>query len=178
MGVKVVLVAGARPNFMKIAPIMAAASQEPRITPFLVHTGQHYDERMSRLFFEELAIPRPDVDLEVGSGSHAAQTAEIIRRFEPVCLEQRPDVVAVVGDVNSTIACALVAAKLGIKVAHVEAGLRSFDRTMPEEINRILTDRISDLLFTTEPSADPRSISISDRQEARSPLALGLPVLW
>jgi UDP-N-acetylglucosamine 2-epimerase (non-hydrolysing) len=154
MGVKVILVAGARPNFMKIAPIMAAAAGDPRIVPFLVHTGQHYDERMSRLFFEELAIPRPDVDLEVGSGSHAAQTAEIIRRFEPVCLEQRPDIVAVVGDVNSTIACALVAAKLGIRVAHVEAGLRSFDRTMPEEINRILTDRISDLLFTTEPSAD------------------------
>ena len=152
--VKIVLVAGARPNFMKIAPIMAAAAGEPRVVPFLVHTGQHYDERMSRLFFEELAIPRPDVDLEVGSGSHAAQTAEIIRRFEPVCVEQRPDIVAVVGDVNSTIACALVAVKLGIRVAHVEAGLRSFDRTMPEEINRILTDRISDLLFTTEPSAD------------------------
>jgi len=154
MGVKVVLVAGARPNFMKIAPIMAAAGEDPRIAPFLVHTGQHYDERMSRLFFEELAIPRPDVDLEVGSGSHAAQTAEIIRRFEPVCLEQRPDIVAVVGDVNSTIACALVAAKLGIRVAHVEAGLRSFDRAMPEEINRVLTDRISDLLFTTEPAAE------------------------
>ncbi|MGD2063045.1 MAG: UDP-N-acetylglucosamine 2-epimerase (non-hydrolyzing) [Nitrospirota bacterium] len=151
--VKIVLVAGARPNFMKIAPIMAAAAREPRIETFLVHTGQHYDERMSRLFFEELAIPRPDVDLEVGSASHAVQTAEIIRRFEPVCLEKRPDAVVVVGDVNSTIACALVAAKLGIKVAHVEAGLRSFDRAMPEEINRILTDRISDLLFTTEASA-------------------------
>ena len=152
--IKIVLVAGARPNFMKIAPIMAASSGDSRIEPCLVHTGQHYDERMSQLFFEELAIPRPDVDLEVGSASHAAQTAEIIRRFEPICLERRPDVVVVVGDVNSTIACALVAAKLGIKIAHVEAGLRSFDRTMPEEINRILTDRISDLLFTTEASAN------------------------
>jgi UDP-N-acetylglucosamine 2-epimerase (non-hydrolysing) len=152
--VRVVLVAGARPNFMKIAPIMAAVEGDPRIDALLVHTGQHYDERMSRLFFEELAIPRPDVDLEVGSASHAVQTAEIIRRFEPVCLAKRPAVVVVVGDVNSTIACALVAAKLGIKIAHVEAGLRSFDRAMPEEINRILTDRISDLLFTTEPSAN------------------------
>jgi UDP-N-acetylglucosamine 2-epimerase (non-hydrolysing) len=148
------LVAGARPNFMKIAPIMAAGEGDPRIEPILVHTGQHYDERMSRLFFEELGIPRPDVDLEVGSASHAIQTAEIIRRFERVCLEHRPAVVVVVGDVNSTIACALVAAKLGIKIAHVEAGLRSFDRTMPEEINRVLTDRISDLLFTTEASAN------------------------
>jgi len=127
---------------------------DPRVEPYLVHTGQHYDQRMSKLFFEELGIPKPDVDLGVGSGSHAAQTAETIKRFEPVCIEQRPDWVVVVGDVNSTIACALVATKLGVRVAHVEAGLRSFDRTMPEEINRVLTDRISDLLFTTEPSAN------------------------
>ncbi len=154
MAKRIILVAGARPNFMKIAPIMAAMDGDTRLSPFLVHTGQHYDERMSRLFFEELGIPRPDIDLGVGSGSHAVQTAEVIRRFEPVCLEQRPDWVVVVGDVNSTIACALVATKLGVGVAHVEAGLRSFDRTMPEEINRVLTDRISDLLFTTEPSAN------------------------
>jgi UDP-N-acetylglucosamine 2-epimerase (non-hydrolysing) len=122
------------------------------IEPYLVHTGQHYDEKMSRLFFEELRIPRPDIDLGVGSGSHAVQTAEVMRRFEPVVLQQRPDVVLVVGDVNSTIACALTAVKLGVPVAHVEAGLRSFDRTMPEEINRILTDAISRWLFVTEPS--------------------------
>ncbi|RMF83285.1 MAG: UDP-N-acetyl glucosamine 2-epimerase, partial [Nitrospirae bacterium] len=154
MAKRILLVAGARPNFMKIAPIMAAMAGRPELAPYLVHTGQHYDHRMSHLFFEQLGIPRPDVDLGVGSGSHAQQTAEVIRRFEPVCLEQRPDWVVVVGDVNSTIACALVAVKLGIGVAHVEAGLRSFDRTMPEEINRVLTDRISDLLFTTEPSAN------------------------
>ncbi|HBB40948.1 MAG TPA: UDP-N-acetylglucosamine 2-epimerase (non-hydrolyzing), partial [Proteobacteria bacterium] len=154
MAIKVVLVAGARPNFMKIAPIMAAMAGDARLSPYLVHTGQHYDQRMSKLFFEELEIPKPDIDLGVGSGSHAQQTAETIKRFEPVCLAQRPAWVVVVGDVNSTIACALVATKLGIRVAHVEAGLRSFDRTMPEEINRVLTDRISDLLFTTEPSAN------------------------
>src|SRR6476620_5764787 len=115
-------------------------------------TGRHYDERMSRLFFEELKIPRPDVDLGVGSGSHASQTAEVMKRFEPVVLDQRPDAVVVVGDVNSTIACALTAIKLGVPAAHVEAGLRSFDRTMPEEINRILTDAISRWLFVTEAS--------------------------
>src|SRR5439155_16823246 len=114
--------------------------------------GQHYDEKMSRLFFEQLGIPRPDVDLGVGSGSHAVQTAEVMKRFEPVVLEQRPDAVLVVGDVNSTIACALTAVKLGVPVAHVEAGLRSFDRTMPEEINRVLTDAISRWLFVSEPS--------------------------
>ncbi len=154
MAIKVILVAGARPNFMKIAPIMATMANEVRVEPYLVHTGQHYDQRMSKLFFEELGIPKPDIDLGVGSGSHAVQTAETIRRFEPVCVDQRPDWVVVVGDVNSTIACALVATKLGVRVAHVEAGLRSFDRTMPEEINRVLTDRISDLLFTTEPSGN------------------------
>src|SRR5438067_5685197 len=137
---------------MKIAPIMWEVARRTGIDAYLVHTGQHYDERMSKLFFEQLGIPRPDVDLGVGSGSHASQTAEVMKQFEPVVLEQRPDAVVVVGDVNSTIACALVAVKLGVPVAHVEAGLRSFDRTMPEEINRILTDAISRWLFVTEPS--------------------------
>ncbi len=149
---KLAVVAGARPNFMKIAPLMWEIERRTEIEAYLVHTGQHYDERMSRLFFEELGIPRPDVDLGVGSASHAVQTAEVMRRFEPVVLEQRPDAVVVVGDVNSTIACALTAVKLGVPVAHVEAGLRSFDRTMPEEINRVLTDAISQWLFVTEPS--------------------------
>ncbi|MFO0891129.1 MAG: UDP-N-acetylglucosamine 2-epimerase (non-hydrolyzing) [Isosphaeraceae bacterium] len=149
---KLTIVAGARPNFMKVAPIMWEISKRDHVDAFLVHTGQHYDQRMSRLFFEELKIPQPDIDLGVGSGSHAAQTAEVMRRFEPVLLEQRPDAVVVVGDVNSTLACALTAVKEGVPVAHVEAGLRSFDRTMPEEINRILTDSISHWLFVTEPS--------------------------
>jgi len=149
---RVVCVCGARPNFMKIAPLVDALHRISGVTTTLVHTGQHYDEKMSRLFFDDLGIPKPQVNLEVGSCSHAVQTAEIMKRFEPVCLELRPDWVAVVGDVNSTIACALVSSKLGIKVAHVEAGLRSFDRSMPEEINRLLTDAISDLLFVTEPS--------------------------
>ncbi len=149
---KIIAVAGARPNFMKIAPLMWEISRRTDIGAYLVHTGQHYDERMSKLFFQELKIPRPDVDLGVGSASHAVQTAEVMKRFEPVVLEQRPDAVVVVGDVNSTIACALTAVKLGVPVAHVEAGLRSFDRTMPEEINRILTDAISKWLFVTEPS--------------------------
>ncbi len=137
---------------MKIAPLMRAYAAYEQIEPLLVHTGQHYDANMSELFFRQLGIPEPDINLEVGSASHAAQTAEIMKRFEPVVLEQRPDWVVVVGDVNSTIACALVAVKLGVRVAHVEAGLRSFDRTMPEEINRLLTDAISDLLFASEPS--------------------------
>jgi UDP-N-acetylglucosamine 2-epimerase (non-hydrolysing) len=149
---KLIAVAGARPNFMKIAPLMWEIDRRAGVEAYLVHTGQHYDERMSRLFFEELEIPRPDVDLGVGSGSHAVQTAEVMKKFEPVVLEQKPDAVVVVGDVNSTIACALTAVKLGVPVAHVEAGLRSFDRTMPEEINRILTDAISRWLFVTEPS--------------------------
>ena len=149
---KIVLVAGARPNFMKIAPLMDAIKNHPYIHPVLVHTGQHYDEKMSGLFFHELGIPRPDVNLEVGSGSHAVQTAEVMMRFEPVLLDHKPDYVLVVGDVNSTIACGLVAVKLGVGLIHVEAGLRSFDRTMPEEINRILTDGISDLLFCSEQS--------------------------
>jgi UDP-N-acetylglucosamine 2-epimerase (non-hydrolysing) len=149
---RIIAVAGARPNFMKIAPLMWEVGRRSDVEAFLVHTGQHYDERMSKLFFEELKIPRPDVDLGVGSGSHAAQTAEVMKRFEPVVIEQRPDVVVVVGDVNSTLACALTAVKLGVPVAHVEAGLRSFDRSMPEEINRVLTDAISHWLFVTEPS--------------------------
>ncbi|MBI5864002.1 MAG: UDP-N-acetylglucosamine 2-epimerase (non-hydrolyzing) [Planctomycetes bacterium] len=149
---KILNICGARPNFMKIAPLMRAFGAHKNITPLLVHTGQHYDKNMSDLFFKQLRIPEPDINLEVGSASHAVQTAEIMRRFEPIVLEQKPDWVLGVGDVNSTIACALVATKLGVRVAHVEAGLRSFDRGMPEEINRVLTDSISDLLFVTEPS--------------------------
>ncbi|MFQ5590252.1 MAG: non-hydrolyzing UDP-N-acetylglucosamine 2-epimerase [Phycisphaerae bacterium] len=149
---KIACVCGARPNFLKIAPIMDALAEEPRVRTLLIHTGQHYDARMSRVFFDELAIPMPEINLEVGSDSHAVQTAEILRRFEPVCLEHRPDWVVVVGDVNSTLACALTAVKLGVKVAHVEAGLRSFDRDMPEEINRVVTDAVSDLLLVTEQS--------------------------
>ena len=155
---KILNVVGARPNFMKIGPIIDAMRERSNdgeeIEQFLVHTGQHYDRQLSALFFEQLGIPAPDINLEVGSGSHAVQTAEIMTRFETVCVEQRPSHVLVVGDVNSTIACALVAAKLGIRIVHVEAGLRSFDRTMPEEINRILTDAIADELFTTEQSAN------------------------
>ncbi len=149
---KLVAVVGARPNFMKIAPLMWELEHRPEIDTCLVHTGQHYDQVMSTLFFDQLRIPRPDINLEVGSGSHAVQTAEVMRRFEPVVREERPDVVVVVGDVNSTLACALTAVKLGFPVAHVEAGLRSFDRSMPEEINRVLTDTISQWLFVTERS--------------------------
>jgi len=137
---------------MKIAPVMRAFEALGGFETLLVHTGQHYDENMSKLFFDELGIPKPEINLEVGSSSHAVQTAEIMKRFEPVVLDFKPDYVLVVGDVNSTIACGLVAVKLGIKLIHVEAGLRSFDRTMPEEINRLLTDSISDLLFVTERS--------------------------
>lgn len=149
---KILCVVGARPNFMKIAPIMAAL-RRTMLDARLVHTGQHYDVAMNQRFFEQLGIPNPDMDLEVGSASHAVQTAEIMKRFEPVVDAEQPVAVLVVGDVNSTIACALVAAKKGVKVVHVEAGLRSFDRTMPEEINRVLTDQLSDLLFTTEREA-------------------------
>ena len=150
--IRIICVCGARPNFMKIAPIMRAFAANGSFEVLLVHTGQHYDKNMSKLFFEELRIPKPDINLEVGSGTHAVQTAEIMKRFEPVVLDFDPQYVLVVGDVNSTIACGLVAAKLGVKLIHVEAGLRSFDRTMPEEINRVLTDSISDLLFVTEQS--------------------------
>jgi UDP-N-acetylglucosamine 2-epimerase (non-hydrolysing) len=145
-------VVGARPNFMKVAPVMAALKERPGIRQTLVHTGQHYEVAMSEIFFRQLGISEPDVNLEVGSATHAAQTARIMERFEPVVLEQRPDIVLVYGDVNSTLAASLVCSKLLIPVGHVEAGLRSFDRTMPEEINRLMTDQIADLLFT--PSAD------------------------
>ena len=152
---KVIHVVGARPNFMKVAPITREVAKYPQeFEQLLVHTGQHYDDNMSKVFFEDLELPQPDIYLGVGSGSHAQQTARIMLAFEPVLLEHKPDWVIVVGDVNSTVACALTAAKLDIKVAHVEAGLRSFDRTMPEEYNRVLTDHIADLLFTTEPSAN------------------------
>ncbi|MFN3594421.1 MAG: non-hydrolyzing UDP-N-acetylglucosamine 2-epimerase [Thiobacillaceae bacterium] len=149
---EVLCVVGARPNFMKIAPIMAAFAAQP-VHARLVHTGQHYDAAMSDSFFEQLGIPRPHVNLEVGSASHAVQTAEIMRAFEPVLDAEAPRAVLVVGDVNSTIACALVAAKKEVPVIHVEAGLRSFDRRMPEEINRVLTDQLSELLFITERGA-------------------------
>jgi UDP-N-acetylglucosamine 2-epimerase (non-hydrolysing) len=150
---KVINVVGARPNFMKVAPIVEAMKRREReFTPLVVHTGQHYDAAMSDAFFRDLDLPQPDVHLGVGSTSHAVQTAAIMERFEPVVLREKPDWVLVVGDVNSTLACALVCVKLGVKVAHIEAGLRSRDRTMPEEINRLLTDQIADLLFT--PSAD------------------------
>lgn len=161
---KIISVAGARPNFMKIAPISRAieshnsAGSQPYFEHILVHTGQHYDERMSKLFFDELGIPKPKYNLEVGSASHAVQTAEIMKRFEPIVHQEKPDYVLVVGDVNSTIACALVAKKIGVQVIHVEAGLRSFDMSMPEEINRILTDAISDILFTSEPSGEENLI--------------------
>ena len=152
---KVINVVGARPNFMKVAPIVEAMRRRAReFRPLVVHTGQHYDAAMSDAFFRDLGLPDPDVHLGVGSGSHAQQTAAVMQRFEPVVLDERPDWVLVVGDVNSTIACALVCSKLGVRVAHVEAGLRSRDRTMPEEINRLLTDQISDLLLTPSPDAD------------------------
>jgi UDP-N-acetylglucosamine 2-epimerase (non-hydrolysing) len=152
---KLVHVVGARPNFMKIAPIMREMARYPEeFQQILVHTGQHYDQNMSKIFFEDLELPEPDIYLGVGSGSHAQQTARIMLAFEPVLIEHKPDWVIAVGDVNSTVACALTAAKLGIKVAHVEAGLRSFDRTMPEEINRLLTDQIADVLFTPSEDGD------------------------
>lgn len=151
----VICVVGARPNFMKMAPILRAmAAHVPPVPVLLVHTGQHYDKDMSDRLFEDLHLPRPDVNLDVGSGTHAIQTAEVMRRFEPVVDTHMPSCVAVVGDVNSTLACALVAVKKGVPVVHVEAGLRSYDRTMPEEINRILTDQISARLYTTERTAE------------------------
>jgi UDP-N-acetylglucosamine 2-epimerase (non-hydrolysing) len=147
---RILAVVGARPNFMKIAPVMWEVQRRTGVDAYLVHTGQHYDQKMSETFFEQLHIPRPNVDLGVGSGSHAVQTAEVMKRIEPVIAEQKPDVLMVVGDVNSTIAAALTAVKMGVPVAHVEAGLRSYDRTMPEEINRVLTDSISQWLFVSE----------------------------
>jgi UDP-N-acetylglucosamine 2-epimerase (non-hydrolysing) len=149
--VRVCLIAGARPNFMKIAPVARALAAQGALAE-VIHTGQHYDERMSEAFFRELEIPPPVVNLEVGSGSAVAQTAEIMKRLEPVLMERRPDWVVVVGDVNSTLAAALTASKLRQRLAHVEAGLRSFDRSMPEELNRIVTDALSDRLFVSEPS--------------------------
>ncbi len=147
-------VVGARPNFMKAAPVIRALAKWPEARQTLVHTGQHYDKNLSDVFFSQLNMPEPDVNLEVGSGSHAWQTAEVMTRFEPVVLERKPDVVLVYGDVNSTVAAALVCSKLLIRVGHVEAGLRSFDRTMPEEINRIVTDRLADMLFTPSEDGD------------------------
>lgn len=150
---KIFNIVGARPNLVKIAPLMREMRGHASIQPILVHTGQHYDEKLSDVFFRQMGIPAPDFNLEVGSGSHAWQTAEILKRIEPLLIEQKPDLVLVVGDVNSTIAASLASVKLGIPVAHVEAGLRSFDRTMPEEINRILTDALADHLFVTEEDA-------------------------
>lgn len=152
--IKILCVVGARPNFIKIAPLLEEFKKNPKFVPILVHTSQHYDFEMSKSFFDDLDIPQPNYSLGVGSGTHGFQTGEIIIELEKVCLQERPKLVVVVGDVNSTIAGALVAAKLHIPVAHVEAGLRSFDREMPEEINRLLTDHISDFLFTTCKTAD------------------------
>ena len=172
---KILAVVGARPNLVKIAPILRAlgryqaGADGSRLTPVLVHTGQHYDDALSGGLLADLRLPRPDHQLEVGSGTHAAMTADIMRRLEPVLVAERPDVVLVVGDVNSTVAAALTAAKLQLPVAHVEAGLRSFDRTMPEEVNRVVTDALSDLLFTTEAAADENL-----RREGRAPAAIHL----
>jgi len=150
---KIISVVGARPNFMKIAPIHRAfLKYKDQVQHLICHTGQHYDEKMSKVFFDDLELPKPDFYLGVGSGSHAEQTAKVMIEFEKILLKEKPDLVLVVGDVNSTIACSLTAAKLHIKIVHVEAGLRSFDKNMPEEINRVLTDRISDYLFVTEKS--------------------------
>jgi UDP-N-acetylglucosamine 2-epimerase (non-hydrolysing) len=151
---KVILVCGARPNFMKVSPIIKAMAKSGRLTPFLVHTGQHYDEKMSKSFFDLLHIPKPDVDLGVGSGTHAEQTGKVMIEFEKVCQRERPDLVLVVGDVNSTMACTIAAKKLWLPVAHVEAGLRSWDMKMPEEVNRVVTDSLCDLFFTTDPDAN------------------------
>jgi len=150
---KILNIVGARPNLVKMGPLLREMGKHPEIKALLVHTGQHYDERLSDVFFRQMGIPEPDVNLGVGSGSHAWQTAEILKGIEPILLEHRPDLVLVVGDVNSTVAASLAAAKLGIPVAHVESGLRSFDRSMPEEINRILTDALADYLFVTEEDA-------------------------
>ncbi|MBI2655709.1 UDP-N-acetylglucosamine 2-epimerase (non-hydrolyzing) [Candidatus Woesearchaeota archaeon] len=151
---KIISVVGTRPNFIKIAPLINEVKKHPEIKHVLVHTGQHYDREMSKLFFDDLEIPKPDVNLRVGSASDVTQTANIVRESENIILKEKPDLVVVVGDVNSTLAAALTAVKCNIQVAHVEAGLRSFDRAMPEELNRILTDHVSDFLFTTEESAN------------------------
>ncbi len=151
---KVFLVAGARPNFIKIAPVYRASIKHTDIDCRIVHTGQHYDQEMSQAFFDDLDLPTPDFNLEAGSGTHAVQTAKIMTAFEEICVKESPDWVVVVGDVNSTLACSIVAKKLLVRVAHVEAGLRSFDMTMPEEINRMVTDSISDCFFVTEESGE------------------------
>jgi UDP-N-acetylglucosamine 2-epimerase (non-hydrolysing) len=150
---KIANVVGARPNLVKIAPLLREMKKHPEIDPFLIHTGQHYDQKLSDIFFLQMGIPEPDVNLDVGSGTQASQTAEILRKIEPILIEQRPDAVLVVGDVNSTVAASLAAAKLCIPIVHVEAGLRSFDRTMPEEVNRVVTDALADFLFVTEADA-------------------------
>lgn len=150
---RILLVAGARPNFMKVAPVWRALEATKRFDLTLVHTGQHYDDNMSKVFFDDLRLPRPTAHLGVGSGSHAEQTARVMLAFEPSLMDADPDLVVVVGDVNSTLACTLVSVKRGVPVAHVEAGLRSFDRSMPEEINRTVTDILADVLFTTSPEA-------------------------
>ncbi len=162
---KIILVGGARPNFMKIAPLFHEMKKHPGFEPVLVHTGQHYDENMSDLFFRELDIPDPDINLGVGSASQAVQTARIMEKFEKVCLEEKPDAVLVVGDVNSTAACTLVASKLHITAIHYEAGLRSRDKTMPEEINRLVTDAISDLFFTTSVDASENLVKEGHKKE-------------
>jgi UDP-N-acetylglucosamine 2-epimerase (non-hydrolysing) len=151
---KVLHVVGARPNFMKAAPVMAALAKRNSVSQILVHTGQHYDENMSNVFFGQLGLPEPDLDLGVGSGTHARQTAAIMTRMEEVLMDDRPDLLLVYGDVNSTVAAALTCAKLLIPIGHVEAGLRSFDRAMPEEVNRLITDQLSDLLFTPSRNGD------------------------
>ena len=162
---KIINIVGARPNFMKIAPLVRAMNAQPQIGHLLVHTGQHYDEKMSKSFFEDLGLPEPDINLGVGSGSHAEQTARIIIAIQKVFLQEKPDLVVVVGDVNSTMACAITAKKLDIKVAHVEAGLRSHDMTMPEEINRLCTDVLSDYLFTTDNFANQNLLAEGVSQE-------------
>ena len=161
---KIFHIVGARPNFMKVAPVLNALRVRQGVTQTLIHTGQHYDGNMSDVFFQQLGIPDPDVNLAVGSGTHARQTAEIMTRLEPLVLERSPDIVLVYGDVNSTVAATLVCAKLGIRVGHVEAGLRSFDRTMPEEINRLVTDQLADVLYTPSEDGD-----INLRREGVSP---------
>ena len=162
----VIIVTGARPNFMKVAPLVRAMRETRTLSPRLVNTGQHYDPELADVFIRELGLPEPDVNLEVGSGSHAKQTARVMERFEDALLQDTPDLVVVVGDVNSTVACSLVAAKMGVATAHVEAGLRSFDRSMPEELNRLVTDHLRDYLFASEPSGarNLRAEGISDER--------------
>jgi len=153
--IKILNIVGARPNFIKISPLLTEQKRHPdAIEPILLHTGQHYSPEMYKEIFDDLELPAPDIYLDVGSGTHAAQTANIMLKFEPVLLETKPDVILVVGDVNSTLACSLVASKLGIKIAHIEAGLRSGNWRMPEEINLVLTDRLSDYLYTSEEDAE------------------------